>query len=224
MRGQVQRLTLSLQAVDLLRERIFSHELPPGHRLDEADLAATLGISRTPLREALKVLSTEGLIEQRPNRGCYVAELTLGDLAEIFPIMATLEGCVAHEVATKRSADDLRCLDGLHAELEAHALAGDIDRYYATNYVFHETLQKLTGNRWLQAVIGDLRKTLKLSRHRSLRLEGRLQGSLGEHRELMQALHAGDAAGAERIMREHLLAQLTALQAIAGRESGAAGG
>lgn len=215
MHARVQHSSLAQQAVDLLRERIFSHELLPGRRLDEAVLAEQLGISRTPLREALKVLSTEGLIELRPRKGCYVAELLQADLEEIFPIMAMLEGGVASEVARKRTPAELKDLDALHERLERHAAAGDVDRYYETNYRFHDTLQQLAGNRWLQTVIGDLRKMLKLSRHRSLRLEGRLMESLAEHRALMKALHAGKPAQAEKVMRGHLLAQLAALRKIA---------
>lgn len=218
MHARVQRSSLALQAVDLLRQRIYSHELLPGQRLDEAELADALGISRTPLREALKVLSTEGLVDLRPHRGSYVAELTLDDLREIFPVMALLEGLVASEVATKASAAQLKKLDELHERLERHAAAGHVDRYYEANYAFHDTLQQLAGNRWLQGVIGDLRKLLKLSRHRSLQLEGRLDASLAEHRALMQALHAHDPERAEKVMRAHLLAQLAALCAIAGSE------
>lgn len=216
MHARVQRSSLAQQATDLLRERIYSHELLPGQRLDEGVLAEALGISRTPLREAFKVLATEGLIDLRPHKGCYVAELTLDDLEGIFPVMAALEGLVASEVAKKRTASQLKKLDELHERLERHAAAGNIDRYYETNYVFHDTLQQYAGNPWLQGVIGDLRKLLKLSRHRSLRLEGRLEESLAEHRNLMRALHAGNTGEAEQLMRTHLLAQLTALRAIAG--------
>lgn len=196
----------------MLRERIYSHALLPGQRLDEALLAEQLGISRTPLREALKVLSAEGLVDLQPHKGCFVTELSLRDLEEIFPIMATLEGRVAHEVATKRTPAQLKALDALHDKLERHAAAGDVDRYYETNYVFHDRMQECAGNHWLQIVIGDLRKLLKLSRHHSLRLEGRLAASLAEHRALMQALHRQDADVAEQVMRGHLLAQLAALR------------
>ncbi len=219
MHARVQRSSLAQQAVDLLRERIYRHQLLPGQRLDEVVLAGELGISRTPLREALKVLSTEGLIDLQPHRGCFVTELTLKDLEEIFPIMAMLEGRVAFEVATRRSEEQMRLLAGLHEKLEKHAAAGDINRYYETNYVFHDTLQQFAGNRWLQVVIGDLRKLLKLSRHRSLRLEGRLSDSLNEHRALMKALEQKKADKAEAVMRGHLLAQLVALRAIAGEAS-----
>ncbi|MDP3513861.1 MAG: GntR family transcriptional regulator [Sulfuritalea sp.] len=212
MKTRVNRSSLSQQAIDLLREQIYDHRLMPGQRLDEAVLAEQLGISRTPLREALKVLSAEGLVDLQPHRGCFVTELTLRDLEEIFPIMATLEGRVAHEVAAKRTAAQLKALDALHEKLEKHAAAGDVNRYYETNYVFHDQLQECAGNRWLQIVIGDLRKLLKLSRHHSLRLEGRLSASLAEHRALMQALHRQDADAAEQVMRGHLLAQLEALR------------
>jgi DNA-binding GntR family transcriptional regulator len=206
------RASLSEQAVEELRRRIAGSALMPGQRLDEAVLADDLGISRTPLREALKVLSAEGLVEIRPRRGCYVAGLGPADLEEIFPIMALLEGEVAREAALKGSAADFRRLDQLHASLERHAAAGEVDRYYEVNYVFHDALQAIAGNRWLQHVIGDLRKLLKLSRHRSLRLEGRLAESLAEHRALMAALHRRDGDGAERVMKTHLLAQLAALR------------
>lgn len=212
METKVNRSSLAEQAVGLLRERIYNHALLPGQRLDEAALAEELGISRTPLREALKVLSAEGLVDLQPHKGCFVAELSLRDLEEIFPIMATLEGRVAHEVAAKRTAAQLKALDALHEKLERHAAAGDIDRYYETNYLFHDRMQECAGNRWLQIVIGDLRKLLKLSRHHSLRLDGRLAASLAEHRALMQALHRQDADAAERVMRDHLLAQLAALR------------
>lgn len=212
MKTRVNRSSLSQQAIDLLRGQIYDHRLAPGQRLDEAVLAEQLGISRTPLREALKVLSAEGLVDLQPHKGCFVAELSLRDLEEIFPIMATLEGRVAHEVAAKRTPAQLKALDALHEKLERHAAADDLNRYYETNYVFHDLMQECAGNRWLQIVIGDLRKLLKLSRHHSLRLEGRLAASLAEHRALMQALRRQDADAAERVMRDHLLAQLAALR------------
>jgi DNA-binding GntR family transcriptional regulator len=217
----INKTSLCQQAVDLLRKRIFSHDLLPGQRLDEAALAADLGISRTPLREALKILSAEGLVHIKPRRGCFVAELSQDDLEEIFPIMAMLEGRVAFEAALKAGPDTLKRLDALHEKLEKHAAARDVDRYYEVNYVFHDALQELAGNRWLQHMIGDLRKLLRLSRHRSLRLEGRQQESLAEHRALMAALHRRDAEAAEEVMKNHLLAQLVALRRMAARQEAA---
>ena len=215
MKTIINRSPLSQQAVGLLREQIYNHKLAPGQRLDEAMLAGQLGISRTPLREAIKVLGAEGLVDARPRKGCFVTELTLQDLEEIFPIMAILEGRVACEVAAKRTPLQLKSLDALHAKLERRAAAEDVNGYYETNYLFHDYMQECAGNRWLQTVIGDLRKLMKLSRHHSLRLEGRLGASLAEHRALMKALHSQDSDAAEEIMRDHLLAQLVALREIA---------
>lgn len=217
----INKSSLCQQAVDLLRKRILGQALLPGQRLDEAALAADLGISRTPLREALKILSAEGLVHLKPRRGCFVAELAPDDLEEIFPIMAMLEGRVAFEAALKAGPDELRRLDVLHEKLEKHAAARDVDRYYEVNYAFHDALQELAGNRWLQHMIGDLRKLLRLSRHRSLRLEGRQQESLAEHRALMAALHRRDAVAAEEVMKNHLLAQLVALRRMAARQEAA---
>jgi DNA-binding GntR family transcriptional regulator len=211
----VKHSPLSQQVAEELRRRIDARRLPPGMRLDESALAGELGISRTPLREALKTLAAEGLVDKRPHRGCFVTEMSMDDVAEIFPVMALLEGAVASAAAKKASEADLRRLERLHGQLERHAGSGDIDRYYATNYEFHSLLQDIAGNRWLQQVIDDLRKLLKLSRHRSLRLEGRLADSLTEHRELMAALQARRGREAERIMRRHLMAQLDALQTLA---------
>lgn len=222
MKPAINSSSLCQQAVNLLRRRIDSSVLLPGQRLDEVSIAAELGISRTPLREALKILSAEGLVNLRPRRGCFVTEMTLRDLEEIFPIMALLEGCVAFEVAAKATALDLRRLDAIHEKLEHHAGRGDIDRYYATNYVFHNALQELAGSRWLQGIITDLRKMLKLSRHRSLLQAGRLGASLTEHRALMAALHEHDGERARQIMNGHLLAQLEALRQIAAGEEGGA--
>ncbi|MBI4984156.1 MAG: GntR family transcriptional regulator [Rhodocyclales bacterium] len=207
--------SLSQQAVEELRRRIASCQLVPGQRLDEAALAAELGISRTPLREALKMLSAEGLVDITPRRGAHVAEMAQDDLEGIFPIMALLEGEVAREAAQKATPLDLRRLDQLHATLEKYVAAGDVDRYYETNYQFHDALQQVAGNPWLQHVIGDLRKLLRLSRHRSLKLAGRMNDSLNEHRALMDALHKRDAETARRVMKRHLLEQLAALRQLA---------
>ena len=209
------RSSLCQQAVEELRRRIASCKLVPGQRLDEAALAAELGISRTPLREALKMLAAEGLVAMKPRRGCHVTEMAQDDLEGIFPIMALLEGEVAREAVQKATPADLKRLDHLHAALEKHAAAGHVDRYYETNYLFHDALQEIAGNPWLQHVIGDLRKLLRLSRHRSLKLAGRMGQSLAEHRALMAALHKRDAETAMRVMKRHLLEQLAALRQIA---------
>ncbi|MRR50110.1 MAG: GntR family transcriptional regulator [Rhodocyclaceae bacterium] len=193
------------QVAEQLRARIYAHELAPGAWVDEQAIAAEFGISRTPLREALKVLASEGLVLLKPRRGCYVAELSEQDLDEIFPVMAMLEGRCAFEAAAKATPADIARLDTLHAQLEIHAAANDADRFFEANQAFHNALQDLAGNRWLSQLIDDTRKFIKLTRRDSLRLEGRLKQSLAEHQAIMAALRRHDADQAGRLMHDHIL-------------------
>ena len=199
------------QVAEELRSRIYSHQLPPGAWVDEQAIAAEFGISRTPLREALKVLASEGLVELRPRRGCYVAQLSEQDLDEIFPVMAILEGRCASEAAVKATPDDIRRLEAVHADLERHAATGDADRFFEANQLFHAILQELAGNRWLNQLIADTRKFIKLTRRDSLRLDGRLRQSLSEHRAVLDAIRRHDADDAGRLMHQHILSGRAAL-------------
>jgi DNA-binding GntR family transcriptional regulator len=198
-----------------LRDRIFAGELLPGTFLDEARLAGQMSISRTPLREALKVLTAEGLVRHQQRRGCFVNEVTEQDLDEIFPVIALLEGRCAYEAAINASDADLRALEALHDKLSRHAKARRITDYYAANYAIHEAIITLSNNRWLAQVIGDLRKILKLARLQQLHAPGRLEESLSEHLALFAALKAGDPDRAEAAMRLHLTRQREALRHMA---------
>ncbi|NKE65794.1 GntR family transcriptional regulator [Ramlibacter sp. RBP-2] len=198
-----------------LRERIFSGELTPGSFLDEPALAEQMDISRTPLREALKVLTAEGLVRHEPRRGCFVNEVTEQDLDEIFPVLTMLEGRCAFEAALHASDADLQALEALHDKLARHARARRINDYYAANYAIHEAIISLAGNRWLAQVIGDLRKIVKLARLQQLHAPGRLEESLAEHQAVFAALRTRDAAAAEAAMRVHLERQREALRELA---------
>ena len=193
------------EVAERLRQRIFAHELTPGDWIDEQKLAEQYGISRTPLREALKVLAAEGLVDLKPRRGCYVTEISRQDIDDIFPLMAMLEGRCAFIAVQLAKPADIRDLKAIHEKLELAAKESRIDAFFEANQEFHRRIQELTNNRWLLSVIQDLRKVLKLSRLHSLSLEGRLQQSLEEHRIIMAAFEAGDAEKAEKSMHDHLL-------------------
>jgi DNA-binding GntR family transcriptional regulator len=199
------------EVAERLRQRIFAHELTPGTWIDEQKLAEQYGISRTPLREALKVLASEGLVDLRPRRGCYVTEISRQDMDDIFPLIAMLEGRCAVEAVKRAKPADISALKSIHEQLEAAAREGRIDAFFESNQEFHKKIQELSGNRWLLSVIQDLRKVLKLSRLHSLSLEGRLQQSLDEHRLIMAAVQSGDAVKAEKLMHDHLLSSREAL-------------
>jgi DNA-binding GntR family transcriptional regulator len=198
-----------------LRDRIFAGELTPGMFLDEGRLAEQMQISRTPLREALKVLTAEGLVRHEPRRGCFVNQVTEQDLDEIFPVIALLEGRCAREAALNATDGDLQALEALHDKLNRHARARRITDYYAANFAIHEAIIALANNRWLAQVIGDLRKILKLARLQQLHAPGRLDQSLSEHMAVFAALKARDPEGAEAAMRTHLTRQREALRELA---------
>ncbi|NMG74370.1 GntR family transcriptional regulator [Aromatoleum diolicum] len=213
--SRIAPLALYQEVAERLRQRIFSHELPPGTWVDEQALADDYGISRTPLREALKVLASEGLVTLKPRRGCYVTEISERDLDEIFTVMALLEGQCAQTTARKASEADLERLRKIHLQLETAAGADDINGFFEANQAFHLALQEITDNRWLQHAIEDLRKVIKLSRHHSLFSEGRLEQSLAEHRQILAALTARKADEAEMLMRTHISSGRAALARIA---------
>ena len=184
-----------------LRQQIFSRELEPGMWIDEQKLALEFGISRTPLREALKVLAAEGLVTMKVRRGAYVTEMSATDVAQVYHLMGLLESDAAGRVAAQASDAQLAQLQSLHDQLEAEVASRDA--FFATNEAFHLALLAIAGNRWAAQMVQDLRKVMKLNRHLSLFRQGRLAESLAEHRAVMAALRARDARAATRLMRAH---------------------
>jgi DNA-binding GntR family transcriptional regulator len=189
------------EVAELLRQRIFSRELPPGSWIDELKIAEEYGISRTPLREALKVLAAEGLVTMKVRRGAYVTEVSEKDLADVYHLLALLESDAAGVVAKSASEDQLAELQALHASLEE--ATHDRERFFEINEQFHMRLLEMADNRWRQQMVADLRKVMKLNRHSSLFKTGRLGESLTEHRAIMGALLARDAALTAQRMHEH---------------------
>ncbi len=200
------------EVAELLRQRIFSRELAAGSWIDELKIAKDYGISRTPLREALKVLATEGLITMKVRRGAYVTEVSEQDLTEVYHLLSLLESDAAGVVAAKATEAQLGELKALHQQLEASARPGKTDRekFFEINERFHMTLLQVANNRWRDQMVADLRKVMKLNRHHSLFKTGRLEDSLAEHRAIMAALTVRDAAAATQSMKAHFLNGLEA--------------
>ncbi|WP_374669131.1 GntR family transcriptional regulator [Ramlibacter sp.] len=189
------------EVAELLRQRIFRRELEPGSWIDEVKLSQEYGISRTPLREALKVLAAEGLVTMKVRRGAYVTEVSDTDLEEVYHLLSLLESDAAGVVAARATPAELRELQALHAELAAAVT--DRDRFFAINERFHMRLLDIAGNRWRNQMVADLRKVMKLNRHNSLLKTGRIEESLAEHAAVMEALARRDADAAVARMREH---------------------
>ena len=199
------------EVAELLRQRIFNRELTPGNWIDELKLAEEYGISRTPLREALKVLATEGLVTMKVRRGAYVTEVNAKDLRDVFHLMAVLEADAAGTVATMATDKQLQELEALHQQLEKAAKdRKDHLKFFAINEVFHVKLLELANNRWAGQMVADLRKVMKLNRAQSLLKTGRIEESLTEHAAIMMALKRRDAAAAQDAMRAHIESGLAA--------------
>lgn len=193
------------EVAELLRQRIFQREMEPGAWIDELKIAQELGISRTPLREAIKVLATEGLVTMKVRRGAYVTEVSHQDLADVYHLLGLLESDAAATVAKQASDEQLVELAQIHAQLEVAAAQGNaqMDTFFAVNEQFHMRVLDIANNRWSNQVVADLRKVMKLNRHHSLFKSGRIQESLQEHRAIMQALQQRAPQEARQQMQTH---------------------
>ncbi len=196
------------EVAEQLRQRIFRRALEPGSWIDELKIAEEFGISRTPLREALKVLAAEGLVTMKVRRGAYVTEVSDKDLHDVYHLLALLESDAARVVAESATDAQLRELEALHAELAAAVV--DRDRFFGVNERFHMRLLELADNRWRNQMVADLRKVMKLNRHNSLLRQGRIEESLREHADILTALTARDAERAASAMQDHFAQGLQA--------------
>ena len=201
-------LPLYEEVAELLRQRIFAAnatDLEPGAWIDELKLAKEYGISRTPLREAIKVLATEGLVTMKLRRGAYVTEVSAKDLRDVFHLMAVLESDAAASVATEATDRQLQELEALHLQLEKSAKdRKDRIKFFTINEAFHIKLLEIANNRWRDQMVADLRKVMKLNRVQSLLKTGRIEESLAEHAAIMAALKQRDAKAAQATMRAHI--------------------
>ena len=189
------------EVAELLRQRIFSRELQPGSWIDELKLAEQYGISRTPLREALKVLATEGLVTMKVRRGAYVTEVNEKDLTDVYHLLGLLESDAASAVALLATDGQLKELQSLQDNLEK--AVKNRERFFEINETFHMRLLEIANNRWRDQMVADLRKVMKLNRHNSLLKSGRMAESLSEHSAIMRALAVRNADLAAQRMREH---------------------
>ena len=189
------------EVAELLRQRIFARELAPGSWIDEMRLADEYGISRTPLREALKVLATEGLVTMKMRRGAYVTEVNDKDQRDVYHLLSLLESDAAGVVAAQASDLELAELESIHQELSA--AVGNTDKFFAINERFHMRLLEIANNRWRDQMVADLRKVMKLNRHNSLLKSGRIEESLREHQALLEALLARDVSASVARMKTH---------------------
>ena len=204
---KISRSSLHVEVTDRLREMIYERSLPPGERIDELGLSARLGTSRTPLREALKVLAHEGLVRLVPGRGAFVVELSASEAESLFPVLGLLQSRCAAEAVRRQTPEDIVALDALLASPENAVTGHRLADYYRAVDGFHERLQAMAANPWLTRSITDLGRFLQMVRNLMPLPENRLRQSMAEYRTLMKAIHRGDADAAEQIVYLQAMAQ-----------------
>jgi len=195
------RYALYEEVAERLRQRIFARELLPGSWIDEMKISQEYGISRTPLREALKVLATEGLVTLKMRRGAYVTEVSDKDLNDVYHLLSLLESDAAAQVAQLAKQEDVLELQKLHKQLTQ--AVNNRSAFFDINEQFHMRLLEIGNNKWRTQMVIDLRKVMKLNRHNSLLKSGRVEESLREHQDLMDALVARNPSKSMQAMQAH---------------------
>jgi phosphonate utilization transcriptional regulator len=188
-----------------LERMILAGELMPGEKLTEMALAARLGVSRGPLREAFRMLDESGLVRTEKNRGVFVRDLPVEEAIEIFDLRAAMDQLVGRRLATSIAPPELKEIRGLVEQMEQAVKAKDAPHYHLLNLRFHDRLVELAGNGKLTAIYRKLIKELSLFRRLNLADGGLMPVSASEHRSIVKAIASGDADAAGRAMFEHVM-------------------
>ena len=192
------------EVVARLRHLLIEGEIPPGGRVPERDLCVALGISRTPLREALKVLAAEGHVILLPNRGARAAKLTAKDVRDLFDVCEGLEA-IAGELACKRISDDeLAEIAFLHREMERHYERRDLPQYYRCNRAIHEAIIRAADNPVLSSLYDSVTARIRRERYVAPMPPAHWELALREHEAILNALERRDGSGLAHILRRHL--------------------
>jgi DNA-binding GntR family transcriptional regulator len=201
----ISRQSLHGAATERLRDMIIQNELAPGQRVPERQLCELLGISRTPLREALKVLAAEGLVELLPNRGSTVAPLTVDDLDRTIAVMAPLEYLAGELAAAHITDEQINEIRALHFEMLACHSRGQLPEYFRLNQAIHANLLAATDNAVLALVWRGLNGRIRRYRFMANLAQDRWDEAVKEHREILPALEARDGARLGELLKSHLL-------------------
>lgn len=196
--------TLSQQVYAHLRAGILDNSYPPGSPLPEEALAAKLSVSRVPVREALRRLSAEGLVDIKPRQGASVSELTSKQFLDAYQVREALEVLAVRLAVPKLTEDDLAQLDALQASMQASADAGDSNDFFAANAQFHTFLVGKSGNGDLQAIYESLIDRMRRYRSPSLDLRGGMTTSIDEHAAILLAIRQGDTDQAAHLIAQHI--------------------
>jgi len=204
----IQRRALHNEIIEKLRDMISEGELPPGTRVPEKLLCLRFGVSRTPLREALKVLGSEGLVDLLPNRGAMVARLTVNDIEELFPVMGQLEalaGELACQNATKEEVAEIRLL---HSQMVLDYTRSNRSAYFKVNQEIHSKILSAARNQTLCNIYQALAGRVRHARYLANMSQARWAKAVDEHEQILTALAARDGVRLSGILRQHLANKL----------------
>ncbi|MHA6345684.1 GntR family transcriptional regulator [Roseivivax sp. CAU 1761] len=209
---------LAVRLAEALRAKILEGELPEGEKVREVALTQEFGVSRTPLREAMKMLAAEGLIELIPNRGAIVSRQSEAELAEAFPVLAALERLAGEFAARNATEEDIARIEEMTEQLRGTVEAGDRHAYFQLNYAIHSFILTAGRNQTLMRTHSTVATRIYRARYQANLSKARWQTALDEHREIARALRARDAARLGALLHDHLMATLASV--IAGRSPG----
>ncbi len=198
------RRTLHDELLERLRAMIIDGDLAPGDKVPEKELCERFGVSRTPLREALKVLANDGLVKLTPNRGAMIADLTLEDLEEAFPVMGALEALSGEMACANITDAEIATIKKLHLEMVAHYEARELKPYFRTNQKIHEMLLSAAGNQTLSALYRGLEGRIRQARYLANMSTSRWTQAVREHEQIIAALEARNGAELGAILKSHL--------------------
>ena len=200
----IPRPSLHDQVALRLRQMLVENQIAPGAKLNERELAEVLQVSRTPLREAIKMLAAEGLVELLPNRGAIAVELTEADVQDTFEVMAGLEA-MSGELAAERITDaELAEVRAMHFEMMAAYTRRDLSGYYRLNAAIHRAINAAARNPVLTHTYNQVNARLQALRFRSNQDDAKWQQAMAEHERMIDALGRRDAGAMRAVLREHL--------------------
>lgn len=215
---------LHLAVAQRLRALIVEGGIAPGQKLNERELAERLQVSRTPLREALKLLTAEGLVEHLPNRGAIAVQLSADDVAHAFELMAALEGLSGELACARISAEEVAELQALNFEMRAHHARRDLPAYYRLNAQIHQAINRAARNPVLSEVYDRLNARLQALRFSSNFDTEKWDAAVRDHDAMIEALVARDGARLRRILVSHMRHKADVVLAhLAGNASRSAG-
>jgi DNA-binding GntR family transcriptional regulator len=214
MGDQIVRRTLHYHVLERLRQMIFDGELPAGSKVRENDLCERFGVSRTPMREALKVLANEGLVLLTPNRGAVISELTLQDLEDAFPVMGALEA-LAGELACLHITDqEIAEIRELQDRMVVHYEKRELAPYFEINQEIHLRIFQAARNKSLSAMAKSLGDRLRRARYMANMSTTRWAQALSEHADILEALEKRDGKRLGELMKHHLAHKLDTVRMV----------